>query len=203
MAIFSDHPVAAGRTSSWSYPSRATLLNTILRHRNGDAHLIDGGGGRRPIPNGAVFNCLVRKGMRVVHNFAGIDQRWVINSFPQRASATCAATGSPPPPPPPPTPPPTPPPPPPPPPSRSVTTSKGASAQGRPDCTSAACRYVRVAFANFGPGSHTVICRASGEEGGFWTYTTSNPTTEVCYYGFPSRSVWVTVDGVTSNVVAW
>lgn len=61
-----------------------------------------------------------------------------------------------------------------------------------------------VTFSNFAGGNHTVVCRASGgDEGGFYTYVTANPSTAVCYYGFPGRSVWATVDGVGSNVVVW
>ena len=47
---------------------------------------------------------------------------------------------------------------------------------------------------------------SSGEgAGGFYSYTRSGPsnTSSVCDYGFSGRTVWVTVDGVTSNQIGW
>jgi len=107
-----------------------------------------------------------------------------------------------------PTPPPatTPPTAPPPPPQPSVSLSKGGSAQGRPGCSSSACRFLNVSFGNFSGGNHTITCRSSaGGEGGWYTYTRSGPAdaSAVCYFGYPGRTVWVTVDGVSSNHVVW
>ena len=62
--------------------------------------------------------------------------------------------------------------------------------------------YVVVTFNNFGGGAHTVVCRASNDSA-FYTYTTSNPTTAYCYYGYPGQTVWATVDGVESNHIRW
>lgn len=91
----------------------------------------------------------------------------------------------------------------PPPTPPTVTISKGGSAQGKTGCSSSACRDIVVSLSNFGGGSHTVVCRAQYEEGGFYTYTTSSTTSAVCYYGYPGRRVWVTVDGVQSNAIIW
>ncbi len=122
------------------------------------------------------------------------------------------ANGAPPPPPPPPPPPAPPPPPPPPgpgttpPPAPAVSLSKGGSAVGRPGCTHASCAFLNVTFANFSAGTHTITCRASdGDEGGYYTYTRSGSADSFayCYYGFPGRTVWVTVDGVSSNQIVW
>lgn len=91
-------------------------------------------------------------------------------------------------------------------PVRTVSVTKGASAQGRPGCSSAACRYLQVSFSNFSSATHTITCRASGgDEGGFYTYTRSGTsgTSAVCYYGFSGRTVWATVDGVASNKIGW
>lgn len=91
-------------------------------------------------------------------------------------------------------------------PARKVSVAKGDSAQGRPGCSSSYCRYVKVSFANYSSGSHTIVCRASGgDEGGFYTYTRTggSNTSAVCYYGFPGRAVWATVDGVASAKVTW
>ena len=123
---------------------------------------------------------------------------------------TSPAAPSPPPPPPPPlSPPPAtvpPPPPPPSPPGSTVTLSKGASAVGQPGCAHASCAFLNVTFANFSSGSHSIACRASsGDEGGYYTYARSGSfgSSQVCYYGFPGRTVWVTVDGVSSNRIVW
>ncbi len=93
-------------------------------------------------------------------------------------------------------------PPPPPPPGRSVSASKGGSAQGRSGCTSSACAYLVVSFSNFGGGAHTVTCNASNT-GEWYRYTTSATTTAYCYYGYPGQTVWATVDGVGSNSFRW
>lgn len=93
-----------------------------------------------------------------------------------------------------------------PPPPPTVSLVKGASAQGLPGCSTSACRYLQVSFANFSSGTHTIKCRASGgDEGGFYSYTKSGAsnTSSVCYYGFAGRSVWVTVDSVESNKITW
>ena len=90
--------------------------------------------------------------------------------------------------------------------SPAVSLAKGGSAQGQPGCSSSACRFLSVNFANFSAGTHTITCRASnGDENGYYSYTRSGASgsSAVCYYGFPGRSVWVTVDGVASNTVVW
>jgi len=89
-----------------------------------------------------------------------------------------------------------------PPPGRTVTLSKGTSAQGKPGCSSTACRYMVVSFSGFSAGNHTVVCNASNAPA-FYSYVTSLTTTAYCYYGYPGQSVWATVDGVSSNHVTW
>jgi hypothetical protein len=94
----------------------------------------------------------------------------------------------------------------PPPPQPVVNLSKGGSAQGQPGCTVSACRFLQVDFANFDGGNHAIVCRASnGDEGGYYTYyrAGSSNSSAVCYYGFPGRTVGVTVDGRESNHVGW
>lgn len=91
-------------------------------------------------------------------------------------------------------------------PSPSVSLSKGDSAQGLAGCSSIYCRFMVVKFNNFSAGGHTIRCRASGgDEGGFYAYTRSGSsgTSAYCYYGFPGRTVWVTVDSVSSNRIVW
>jgi hypothetical protein len=87
---------------------------------------------------------------------------------------------------------------------RHVSVAKGGSAQSS-SCTVAACRYVKVTFSGFSSGTHTIVCRAGGDEGGFYSYTRSGAsnTSSVCFYGFPGRQVWATVDGVASSKITW
>ncbi|MDO9354791.1 MAG: hypothetical protein Q7T55_13930 [Solirubrobacteraceae bacterium] len=89
--------------------------------------------------------------------------------------------------------------------SPTVSVTKGGSAQGQPGCTSSACAYVQITFDRFPAGNHTVTCRASGEEGGYYSYAASGTSgnSATCYYGFPGREVWATVDDVQSNRVVW
>ena len=91
-------------------------------------------------------------------------------------------------------------------PVRTVSLKKGGSAQGKPGCSSSYCRYLEISFSNYSSATHTIVCRASGgDEGGYYTYTRSGTSgkSAVCYYGFPGRTVWATVDGVSSNKVKW
>jgi hypothetical protein len=91
-------------------------------------------------------------------------------------------------------------------PSRTVILSKGDSAQGQAGCVSSYCRFMVVTWKNFSSGTHSITCRASnGDEGGFYTYqrSGSSGTSAYCYYGFPGRTAWVTVDGVSSNRITW
>lgn len=122
------------------------------------------------------------------------------------AKANVPAPPPPPVPPPPPPPPPAgpPPPAPPPPPPPTVSLSKGAPVNNA-DCYTPSCARLRVSFANFTGGEHTITCRATGFEAGFYTYNRSGTanTSEWCFWGYPNKTVWVTVDGVSSNQIAW
>ena len=92
-----------------------------------------------------------------------------------------------------------------PPPSPSVNIGKGAHVSNA-SCNSSACAYINVSWANFSGGGHSVVCRASnGDEGGFAPHTVQggSGSEAYCYYGWPGRSVWVTIDGVSSNTIGW
>ena len=91
---------------------------------------------------------------------------------------------------------------------RAVSLSKGASAQGRPGCTSSACAYMSVYGQGFTPNSSQVVECISSAEGVFYTYyarVAANGTlsSSACYFGYPGQSVSVRVGGVPSNVVRW
>ena len=92
------------------------------------------------------------------------------------------------------------------PPAPAVSIGKGGSAQGRSGCASVYCAFVNVYFANFHGGAHTITCRSShGGESGWYSYSRSGSSdgSAVCYFGYPGRTVWVTVDGVESNRIGW
>jgi large repetitive protein len=92
-----------------------------------------------------------------------------------------------------------------PPPPPVVSISKGASAQGQPFCSSAACAYLIVNVQN-----HTQNTAQAFETNGLWGGTGSGNNcgraqllASQCYYGLTGRSVWVIVDGVQSNTIVW
>jgi hypothetical protein len=172
---------------------------------------------RRWIPDIATYNCLKARGVPgpVKLPAKTLDKLKDLRDVRANCTPPPPPVAAPPPPPPAPVPKPAPKPipkpapkptPKPTPPPRTVTLSKGGSAQGLPGCKSSYCRYMAVSFKNFSSGNHSITCRASnGSEGGFFTYTRSGSSgsSAVCYYGFPGHKVWVTVDGVSSNKITW
>ena len=88
-----------------------------------------------------------------------------------------------------------------PPPPPTVSVSKGGSAQGRPGCSSSACAYVVVSFANFSGGNHSISCESS--VGHIYGPYSGGTPSAVCYFGYPGQTVWATVDGVRSNDLRW
>ena len=97
IGIYSDSVhVSQGQTLSWSYPSRSTLLNHVLRDPlAGDAHFVDRSGVRHWIETAETFNCLVGQGVSVVESFADVEMRWVINSLREGDRASCDDSGPP------------------------------------------------------------------------------------------------------------
>lgn len=95
-------------------------------------------------------------------------------------------------------------------PPRTVEVGRGARVS-RTGCTGADCAWVTVSIRNFPPNTgFSFVCRASGEEGGFYTFNRSTDgngavtiTSGQCFYGFPGRDVWMTVGGVESNRFRW
>lgn len=192
LAIFDNEDVRSGHTSSWSYPSRSTLHNKILRNpKTGNAYTLDGGGVRHSIHDGGTYNCLTAKGWKVVNSFADIDQQWVIDSFPQGSDATCTSPG------------------PgdpgpgggPGPAQPTVSLAQGPAApQGY--------RYA-VTLSGFSPNaSVSVSCRDSVDPGGFYTFGLGtdgggNASTAAYCYSGDGPDHWVVANGVESNHVAW
>ena len=107
------------------------------------------------------------------------------------------------------------PPPPPPPTDREVTISLGPDDSG-PHCpySELPCRWVNITMRNFARGSHAISClwlhSESGEVrtpiSGSITHHGESTETENRFCSFnvrPGRSIWVTVDGVRSNVLSF
>ena len=82
----------------------------------------------------------------------------------------------------------------PPPPQPTVTIAWGASAQGQPGCTVAACKWVTVSIANFGAGTYSVECWGDFQGwSGWYAASRSLPTNQLCYFGYPGYHVYVRV----------
>lgn len=97
-------------------------------------------------------------------------------------------------------------------PAPSVTAFWGASAQGRPGCTSASCRYLNATGFNFTPGA-TVSVTCWGNHTGSWTQNSANSYSRtvqangqvsfanVCYYGFTGTQARVNMNAVQSEPI--
>jgi hypothetical protein len=93
--------------------------------------------------------------------------------------------------------------------SKSATTEKkpeprawvtrGSSAQGQDNCSSAACAYFVINTQDFPAGSYTLSCE-SARDGQFTdgkTYTLGANASQqmTCYYGYGGDQVWVNISG--------
>lgn len=93
------------------------------------------------------------------------------------------------------------------PPPMSATVSHGASAQGQPGCSTAACRYLVVNTANFPAGTYNYQCWGS-HGGNFSSGSRSFPANGSiqlpCYYGYGGTQVRVEIVGViTTPNITW
>ncbi|MFD9741627.1 fibronectin type III domain-containing protein [Umezawaea sp. NPDC059074] len=94
----------------------------------------------------------------------------------------------------------------PPPPPRTAEVAKGA-ATTQSNCSSN-CYFIRVALRNFAPNSTVAVHCNSTVDGDYYTYSakvnaSGASDTNVCYFGYGGKQVWVVADGVTSNRVTW
>jgi hypothetical protein len=86
-------------------------------------------------------------------------------------------------------------------PQPSIEVTKGTPMQRPPtECIDPSCAYVHVKLKNFG-GDQVVECWE--DQGKFRTYTARQADTEVCFFGYPGRTVWVKVGSVESNHFRW
>ena len=88
------------------------------------------------------------------------------------------------------------------PPQPKAWVTRGASAQGQPNCGSAACAYFVVNTQDFPAGSYRVHCNATGPfggtpfAGGSSRSLSANGSTQIgCYFGDAGEQVWVTIEG--------
>ena len=103
-----------------------------------------------------------------------------------------------------------------------VVLTIGGSAQGQPDCSSPACRWLHVEIDEsfFGPGPHTLACAHEGVHQigitrGVYRSAEINswPANDACFFGYPGNEVFVIVGaelrgnswhgGYYSNRVTW
>ena len=88
------------------------------------------------------------------------------------------------------------------PPPATVSVSKGG-AKTISGCSTASCRWVTVSVANMS-GPYNVQCWSTKDASApFYTYTTNNPTSNVCVFGYTGAQVWAVVNGVTSPRINW
>jgi len=184
--------VDPGTTFSWSFPSRSTLLDKIIRHPvDTDAYLVDSAGVRHWIPDGGTYNCLLGQGYQVVNSFAEIDQRWVINSFTHGDDATCTN----------------------PPASPQSPSPAPSPAVGRIDLSRGGAApfgsWYGVSLSGLTPGSSvTLTCHDSVDPAGFYSRTFtidgagSAADANLCYSA-DGPDHWVTGGGLESNHVGW
>ncbi len=197
-------------------PSPQELAGQMIQRTTGGQVWLVGTDHRRtPIPTVDVYNCLLGNGAppplyvvtATIERIATIKRDVPCTPAPVALPApapTPTPTVTPVPtqtPAPQPTPTPTPAPPKP-----TVSVSEGASAQGQPGCSSSACHYLNISWANFGSGGHTFTCHSNhaGDES-FSTFNRSGAGGSVasCYFGWNGSQVWATVDGVNSNTITW
>lgn len=84
----------------------------------------------------------------------------------------------------------------------SIVVSKGRAVQNS-ECWDPSCAYVHVSLRNFPAGQHQIRCWSSRTGENYATYTTNRTESDVCFYGFPGASTWVTVGSVESNHLPW
>jgi hypothetical protein len=196
LPIFLHRSIAEGKTYSWSYPSRSTLRNEIIRDPTAhDAYTVDSSYIKHWIRDGGTYNCLVGQGWRVVNAFADIPQRWVINSFETGGNATCSAG---------------------PPPASNGGGDGGGSTPGSMPTVSlaqgpaapAGFRYA-ITLSGYAPNTSVAIkCYDTVSPGGFYPFSLttdaggSASTANYCYSA-DGPDHWVIAGGVESNHVTW
>ena len=84
----------------------------------------------------------------------------------------------------------------------------GATAQGRPGCSSVHCRHLTITLPDWTAGEYDIECWSSRDpepwHTGTWHWPTFTLWTEGgCWFGYPGAQVWAVVDGVRSNTVTW
>lgn len=90
----------------------------------------------------------------------------------------------------------------------TVALSKGAHV-ATPTCNVSTCAYLAVQLSAFSPNTLTHIeCWSELDSVPFASYNVTtdgsgNSSSQVCYFGYPGKSVWVVVNGTQSNHVTW
>jgi hypothetical protein len=96
-------------------------------------------------------------------------------------------------------------------PAPTVNAFWGPSAQGRPGCSVASCKYVHGTGSNFSPGQTVSVTCQGNESGSFVTFggpysrTADGSGTvtfgNVCYYGYTGDQARLVMSGVVSNAI--
>ena len=89
-----------------------------------------------------------------------------------------------------------------------VSLAVGDSAQGQPRCSSQHCAHLQITL-DASADDYQIECWSSLDPNepwysGTWQWPTSSLWSEGgCWFGFPGEQVWVTVNGIKSNIVTW
>ncbi len=98
-------------------------------------------------------------------------------------------------------------PPPPPPPDPRAWVTRGASAQGEPNCSHSSCAYFVVNTQDFNAGSYRYECWGNGSKFNNWEGPVNVPANGrvqlQCYFGQPGANVWVVLNGTRYETTQW
>lgn len=92
------------------------------------------------------------------------------------------------------------------PPARTISITEGGQAQSG-KCHGANCKWVVATLKGFQPGTHSITLSSSSNRDvqteNFQVDSVESSTYGQLDYDQPGQSIWVTVDGVTSNRIVW
>jgi hypothetical protein len=92
------------------------------------------------------------------------------------------------------------------PPEPRAFVTRGSSAQGQPNCSTASCAYFVVNTRDFPAGTYNIIChsdRGQINSGSSWRLTANGSQQLGCYFGYPGVNVWVEIAGKNYEKRSW
>lgn len=93
------------------------------------------------------------------------------------------------------------------PPQPRAWVTRGASAQGEPNCSHSSCAYFVVNTQDFNAGSYRYECWGNGNKFNNWEGPVNVPANGrvqlQCYFGQPGANVWVVLNGTRYETTQW